>query len=53
MWKLLTELKEKNCLKNYKKKYIPNLLLKRLVEMYPGNKIKVKINNQISENTIN
>ena len=35
-------------------KSIPNLSLKRVVEMYHGNKIKVKIDNQLQEkHTIN
>jgi hypothetical protein len=35
-------------------KNIPNLLLKSIREIYSGNKIKVKINNQLlEENTIN
>jgi uncharacterized protein (UPF0216 family) len=35
-------------------KNIPNLLLKSIIEIYSGNKIKVKINNQLSEgHTIN
>jgi len=32
-------------------KNIPNILLKSIVEIYSGNKIKVTINNQLSEKT--
>jgi len=35
-------------------KYFPNVLLKNIIEIYSGNKIKVKINIQLTEeHTIN
>jgi hypothetical protein len=34
-------------------KNIPNLLLKSIIEIYFGKKIKVKIKNQLSDHTIN
>jgi hypothetical protein len=50
----LTKLKETNCLKYYKAKIFPNLLLKIIIEIISENIIKVKINNQLTgEHTIN
>jgi hypothetical protein len=43
------KLKGDKLFKILQSKNIPNLLLKSIIEIYSGNKIKVKINNQLSE----
>jgi hypothetical protein len=48
------KLKTDNLFQILSSKNIPNLLLKSIIEIYSGNKIKVKLSNQLSEeHTIN
>jgi hypothetical protein len=47
--KALTMLKRDKLFVILQSKNVPNLLLKSIIDIYSGNKIKVKINNQLSE----